>query len=87
MVAIGAAGSASAQPTDAISLSEAEYITTEVDGEVRDLTLEEFDQHPDTRSLSDVEAQCGYECKECCDACCAGELCAWARRCGSCPGC
>lgn len=87
--AIGATGFASARTTGRVPLSEAKYVTVEIDGETRDLTLEEFDQHPDTQSLSDLDpsAECCYECKECCDACCYGELCCWGRECGTCPGC
>ena len=86
-IAIGATGFA-AQPSGAIPLSEANYITTEINGEVQDLTLEEFDKHPDTKSLSDFSTEaCCYECKECCDACCPDTECCFGGYCGSCSGC
>lgn len=85
-IAVGATGFATAQGAKEIPLSEAEYITAEVDGEMREFTLEEFDQHPDTKSLSEVEPECCYECKECCQACCSSGCC-FAKECGSCSGC
>lgn len=86
--AVGAAGFASAQRPGQITLAEANYVTVEIDGEMHDLTLEEFDQHPDTQSLSDLdpESTCCYECRECCWGCC-DDACCWGRECGSCPGC
>jgi len=87
-VAVGAAGFASAQHTGQIEMSEANYVTVEIDGESQDLTFEEFDQHPDTQSLSEFKTQdtCCYECKECCWGCC-DDACCWGYECGSCPGC
>jgi hypothetical protein len=87
-VAVGAVGAASAQRPGQISLSEANYVTVEIGGESRDLTLEEYDQHPKTGSLADLdtESTCCYECKECCYACC-DDACCWGQECGSCPGC
>jgi hypothetical protein len=88
-VAVGATGFASAQATGRIDPADAEYLTTEVNGERQTLTPEEFDQHPDTQSLSDVElsSDCCYECCECCDACCYDELCCCGGNCGGCSSC
>lgn len=87
--AVGATGFASAQHTGKIAPSEAEYLSIEINGERQRLTPEEFDQHPDTRALSDVElsSSCCYDCCECCDACCPDELCCCGGDCGSCPSC
>lgn len=89
-LAIGAVGSASAQHTTSLSVSEANYVAAEVDGEVREFTVDEFDAHPDTRSLSELEADpqvCCYECRECCNACCPDTECCYQGSCGYCSGC
>lgn len=91
-LAVGASGVGSAleidglAATNTITPEEANYLTAEIDGEVRELTFEEFDAHPDTRSLSDVDfsAVCCFECKECCDQCCPNQECCFGRRCGEC---
>lgn len=91
-VAVGAAGVGSARQIDAfaatreITPAEAQFITAEVDGESRVFTFEEFDRHPDTQSLSDVDfsSTCCFECKECCDLCCPDEPCCFGSECGEC---
>jgi hypothetical protein len=86
-IAFGVAGAASARESKEIPVSEANYVTVEINGEVRDFTVEEFEQHPETGTLSDGTQDCCYECKECCKACCYDELCCYGQKCGSCPGC
>lgn len=90
-VALGATGITAARTADDLQAAGMEYVVTEIDGESQQLSLEEFEQHPDTPSLSEVSvspSSCpGYECCECCDACCYGELCPCAGNCGSCSGC
>lgn len=66
-------------------MSEANYIRVEVDGEMQDFTIEEFERHPDTQSLETLDTCC-YECLECCHSCCS-DACCWGRECGSCSGC
>lgn len=88
-VALGATGIGSARTADEIA-SELKYVTTEIDGETRRFTPEEFDRHPDTQSLVELSADasiCSYNCCECCNLCCPTEPCACAGDCGSCPGC
>lgn len=83
-------GASSVAVLGATGLSTAErdelYVVTEIDGESQQLTLEEFDQHPETKSLSEVSLQssCSYECCECCELCCPDELCPCGGYCGYC---
>lgn len=94
-LAVGASGVGSARQIDALGQSntiapeEAEYLTTEINGETLRLTPEEFDRHPDTKALSDVDlsSSCCYQCCECCDVCCPNEVCCCGSNCGSCSGC
>lgn len=65
------------------------YIRTTIDGEARTLSHEEFDAHPETPALDDVNQQdaCYFECCECCSPVpedCTDGLCDCVRECGSC---
>lgn len=89
ILTIGATGFASARTADEFAKSEIAYITTEIDGETRRFTPEEFDRHPDTESLSDVvfTSGCCFDCCECCTLCCPVEPCCCTQLCGGCPSC
>lgn len=89
VLTLGATGIGSARSTEQFLPAKAEYLVTEVDGEARQFTPEEFERHPATPSLADVTltSDCCYECCECCDACCADEVCCCGGDCGSCSSC
>lgn len=89
ILTIGVTGVASASTVDEFAKSEFAYITTEVDGETRRFTPEEFDEHPDTESLSEVvfTSGCCFDCCECCAVCCAAEPCCCRQLCGTCLSC
>lgn len=80
VASVGAAGIVAGESDQQIA-----GVVANVNGERREFTPEEFDAHPETPALEDVTTNsCSYECKECCDVCCPGELCAWGYTCGSC---
>lgn len=87
---IGVSGVAAVGTTGVVSAEtelRGNYLRTEIDGEMRTLTHEEFDAHPETRSLDDVKQQapCAFECCECCSVYdCADDICDCIRECGSC---
>jgi hypothetical protein len=88
-LSLGATVFASPSSAETFAKSEIEYVTTEIDGETRQFTPEEFDRHPDTQSLSEVvfSSGCCFDCCECCAVCCAAEPCCCRGFCGTCLSC
>ena len=66
VAAVGAGGVASAADDQEM------YVSTEIDGERVTMTETEFDEHPETRSLSEVDEEglyCYFDCCACCIKC------------------
>lgn len=67
--------------------SPAPYLRATIDGERQTLTREEFDAHPETPPLADVQQQeaCSVYCCECCDKLnCTDGICECEDYCGEC---